>query len=283
MIPLPSYDFRAENSKIVNLRTGVSIRSLAITFASTNDAGQTLTKSDLGSVRWIENDKTVWEANLEDIIEFNQRNRKEGTSYFSSTTAGAVLVHIEIPMRFNGDKNVVRITQPTALQFTHSSLTAILTSASNTFQVFMVDAVGIESYRPSYHRYDRTTVGSRADAVAFSEFENIAFVTLAYHAGHSQVLFTKNGDALYDLQSTQQMNMVNTLEQGLLGYNAFAADYPLVLDLYQDGNLAAVRGKRYGYNVLSSNPTCGGLVVQFNENAIGTQESARHAAKLAAK
>lgn len=238
-------------------------KGIMLSIEGTNEAGQTLTRANLGDIRLYRDGKRIWEITIEKLWYFVDQHF-QGVQQFSSAVGAGVAISIYIPFHFNGDNNVCRLGGNYTLEFSHADLTAVL--ATTTLTVLVQSGIGSEKYFPLYNNFSIRSLSQLTEPEKLPR-NNLAYVVVDYSANHTHFRLKKDENYLYDM-TDEESDFQTNLENPIYTYAATAAAVPVVLNLYKDRSLVAVAGKNdVAFGVVSTDTNTTGLTVEFELNA----------------
>ena len=264
---IDSFDYDANDQPSLELPPG-SYKALYLYLTGTNETGATITRANLGDVRFIRGASTIWEASLERLwgaVDLLYRG-DYGKQRFTSTISAAYEMSFVIPFHVPGDNSVLQVLRGDRLQFNHSSLTAITLDARMV--VFGRPAVGIQNYFPIWRNFSVQAEGAVVEPQRFSR-RNLQFLTLDHDANHSNVRLSKDGRLIYDEKisgtaADSEAAIRRPLE--MPGFDTYgvpdSAFNPHIFRLDKEGWVEAV-GDEYGLSVVSTSATANGLSLEL--------------------
>lgn len=238
-------------------------KGIMLSIEGTNEAGQTVTRANLGDIRLIRDGKRIWEITIEKLWYFVEQHYL-GAQQFSSAAGGAVAISCFIPFSFMGDNNVCRLGGNYTLEFSHADLTAVL--ATTNLTILVQPGLGQEKYFPIYNNFSIRSLTQLTEPEKIQR-RNLAYVVVDFSANHTHFRLKKGENYLYDL-TDEESDFQTNLENPIVTYAATAATIPVVFNLYKDRSLVAVAGDNdVAFGAVSSDTNTTGFTVEFEFNA----------------
>lgn len=238
-------------------------KGIMLSIEGTNEAGQTLTRANLGDVRLYRDGKRIWEITLEKLWYFVEQHQL-GSQAFTSTVASTVSIACYIPFSFMNDNNVCRLGSNYTLEFSHADISAVL--ATTTLTVLVQPGIGQEKYFPIYNNFSIRSLTQLTEPEKMNR-RNLAYVVVDFSANHTHFRLKKGDNYIYDM-TDEESDFQTSLENPVASYAATAPTIPVVLNLYKDRSLVGVAGNNdVAFGAVSSDTNTTGLTVEFELNA----------------
>jgi archaellum component FlaF (FlaF/FlaG flagellin family) len=194
-----------------------TIKGLFIRYTGTNDAGQTATLANLGTVRVNYKGNDIVNTTVSFFNLFN--NLKNGVSEFSSAVGAAFVASIYVPFHAPWDESnglYVAKGDLATIDLRFSGLSGV--AASGVVEVYYVSAVGIANYIPLLINQNIQAGGAGQVVDEYQQFNISALYVTENAAITGQVNVYRDGRTL--IQSTQAVleansNMMNRVETAL--------------------------------------------------------------------
>lgn len=284
MIKYRTFDFKGNQQFDLEVPAGI-YKGFGLALEFDNATGQTLTPSQLGQLRLFYRGERKWEISIDNLMGIVRR-LFPGTQRLSSSAGAAGEIFAYVPLQF-GDGNVCAIGgDDWYFQFSHSDLSSTLDSGNMT--VMLQPGFGLQRYMPIYQDYSIRTLSAESKPERFIK-RNLAVVSVAYSANHTNFRLDKDNNTIYDA-TDEEMEFVTNMEQVHDTYGAAAASSataiqnPWILNLYKDRNLAEVWSKpdtTYGFGVVSSDASVSGATIEFEPTPLQFElTAARVSARL---